>query len=80
MSPKKIVCPLCDLEATRVHIEGKPWLEVCAIAFAQSCTEPSLAPEPFRCPHMLSAAMDAGLVGRDGWWIGWPRWLGGTYG
>jgi hypothetical protein len=64
LSPKTIVCPICGLDATRVHIEGKPWLEVDAIAFGNSCTEPSLAP---------SAAMDAGLVGSDGWWIGWPR-------
>jgi hypothetical protein len=70
LSPKTIVCPICGLDATRVHIDGKPWLEVNAIAFGNSCSEQSLAPEPFRCSHMLSAAIDAGLVGRDGWWIG----------
>jgi hypothetical protein len=73
MSPKTIVCSVCGIVATRVHIEGKPWLEVDPIAFEASCTEQSIVPEPFRCPNMLSAARDAGLVGRDGWWIGWPR-------
>ena len=73
MSPKAIVCQACGIEATRVHANGKPWLEVDAIAFNKSCVELSIAPEPFRCPNMLSAAMDARWIGKDGAWIGWPQ-------
>jgi hypothetical protein len=73
MLPKTIVCSFCGLDATRVHVDGWPSLEIDPDAFEKLCVEPSRVPEPFRCPHMLSTAMDAGLVGKDGWWIGWPR-------
>jgi hypothetical protein len=73
MLPKTIVCSFCGLDATRVQVDGWPSLEIDPDAFEKLCVEPSRVPEPFRCPHMLSTAMDAGLVGKDGWWIGWPR-------
>jgi hypothetical protein len=70
MLPKTIRCTACGIEVTRVQVEGKPSLEIDAIEFNESCVEPSVAREPFRCPSILSAAINAGLVGRDGLWIG----------
>jgi hypothetical protein len=66
---KVIVCSVCGIEANRVHLEGKPWLEVDALTFTKACVEQSLAPEPFRCPNLFFAAMDARWIGRDGSWI-----------
>jgi hypothetical protein len=69
MSPQTIVCPVCGIEAVKLHVDGKPRLEVDADAF-KSCVEQSIAPEPFRCPNMFSAAMDARWIARDGSWTG----------
>ena len=55
MKPEAITCGVCGIEAKRVHIDGRPWLEVPAIAFEQRCVEPSIVEEPFRCPNMLNA-------------------------
>jgi hypothetical protein len=63
-----IVCPACAIEANRVYIDGKPRFEVDALALAKACVEQSLAPEPFRCPNLFSAAMDARWIRRDGSW------------
>jgi hypothetical protein len=65
MNPKVITCTVCGLEATSARKDGWPWLEP-VLAFEDSCVEPSIVEEPIRCPNMLSAAMDAGLVGESG--------------
>jgi hypothetical protein len=68
VSRPSIVCPVCGIAAERVQMQGKPSLEIDAVAFAKSCVEQSLAPEPFRCPNLFSAAMDAGWIAREGSW------------
>lgn len=70
MKAKNILCSVCGVSAKKGYIEGKPWLEIEERAMKR-CVEPSMAPKPFCCPNMLTAAMDAGLVGKDGCWIGW---------
>jgi hypothetical protein len=76
MLPRKIVCAACGIEASRIHIQGKPRLEVEAIMFHRSCIERADSSDPFSCPHMLNAAMDASLVGIDGSLIELPEDLG----
>jgi hypothetical protein len=71
VKPKTITCAVCGIRAKRVRIKGKPWLETDAIEFNKNCVERSVVSEPFRCPNILSGAMDADLVGKDGSWIGW---------
>jgi hypothetical protein len=70
MSPKKIVCAACGVEATRAYVDGKPSLDLDDGAFERYCVGRRIEPDdPFRCPNMLSAAIDASLVGNDGRWI-----------
>jgi len=59
---------VCGLEATQVQIEGKPRIEIDAGKFEEICVGQIAEPEPFRCTYMLAAAIDAGVVERDGTW------------
>jgi transcriptional regulator with XRE-family HTH domain len=64
-------CPICGLVAWRIILDGRPSLKFHIDELEQRCVEPSLAPEPFRCPHLLSAAMDEGWLEKNGAWKGW---------
>lgn len=73
MLPRRIVCAACGIEASRIHIQGKPRLEVEAATFHRSCVERADLLDPFSCPHMLNAAIDASLVEVDGSLIELPE-------
>ena len=66
MMSKSIVCRACGIQAVRSQIDGKPWLEINSVDFSDLCAEPIVARAPFRCPHILLAAVSVGLVGTDG--------------
>jgi hypothetical protein len=71
--PKTTNCSFCGLKVTRVHVAGWPSLDLDKEKLEKECVEPSRVEEPFQCPRILEAAIEAGWVGRDGAWIGWPH-------
>ena len=68
---KTIICPHCLLAAEKIILDDEPSLRFDIAELEQCCIEPSRAPEPFRCPHLISAAMGAGWITRSGAWKGW---------
>ena len=68
---KAITCPNCGLVAWRIILDGRPSLKFHIDELEARCVEPSLAPEPFRCPRLLSTAIDAGWLENNGAWKGW---------
>ena len=66
---KAFVCKVCGLEARKAMIADEPMVLFDDDMKDQICVERSLAPEPFKCPNLHSAAMDASVIGTDGDWI-----------
>ena len=61
MAANTITCAVCGLEARKVFLDGKFTLAFDIEMMEESCTEPSLGAEPFRCPNLHRAAMEAGM-------------------
>jgi hypothetical protein len=69
-SPARVfVCKVCGLEARKATVAHEPTVLFWHDDMRDLCVERSLAPEPFKCPNLHSAAMEAGVIGTDGDWI-----------
>jgi hypothetical protein len=66
---KAFVCNVCHLEARKAMIADEPTVLFDDDIRDDICVERSLAPEPFKCPNLHSAAIGAGVIGTDGDWI-----------
>jgi hypothetical protein len=59
-----ITCPRCQLVARRIVLDERPSLQFDIDELEERCIASSCVPEPFRCPHLLSAGMDGGWIAR----------------
>jgi hypothetical protein len=66
---KAFACKICGLDARKAIVSHQPTVLFDEDMRDRNCVEASLAPEPFKCPNLQAAAMDAGIIGSDGDWI-----------